>query len=366
MPETNNLIGDVVNPYQQTYADTCAIKSQQIILNDFGIPVTEDQLVQYSFDKGWYRGDGTGTLMTDVGNLLEVAGIPCTRQSDANVFNLVNELSQGHKIIVGVDADELWYDDTITGKFKNWYNDFFNGETPNHALIVTGIDTSDPDNIKVVVTDPGNGDHYKSYPLDQFMDAWADASCYMVSTDIAVPQSCPGMENFNTETGHIDEIAGVNYADFQIFNDMSYGLPSGYVYNDGMYLSPMSSLVNGYFDFANHDIMFPQLFDNQNYMFNDFLSPQIVADNIIPQMCETYNNGLNFIDFTSGNGWNDYAAFNDLSMCSNANYSEFLNQSISDFQVNGDLLSAMYCEQQQMMLDFCNQFGFDFYDTFMI
>ena len=35
--EANRLVGDAVNPYQQTYADTCAIKSQQIILNEFGI-----------------------------------------------------------------------------------------------------------------------------------------------------------------------------------------------------------------------------------------------------------------------------------------------------------------------------------------
>ena len=36
------------NSIQQEYADTCAIKSQQLILNDFGVPVSEDQLVQYS------------------------------------------------------------------------------------------------------------------------------------------------------------------------------------------------------------------------------------------------------------------------------------------------------------------------------
>lgn len=49
--EANGLVGDAVNPYQQTYADTCAIKSQQIILNEFGIPATEDQLVQYSYER---------------------------------------------------------------------------------------------------------------------------------------------------------------------------------------------------------------------------------------------------------------------------------------------------------------------------
>ena len=45
MADINSIttVGDFTNPYQQTYPDTCAIKSQQLIMNDFGIPVTEDQ-----------------------------------------------------------------------------------------------------------------------------------------------------------------------------------------------------------------------------------------------------------------------------------------------------------------------------------
>ena len=49
---------------QQAYSDTCAIKSQQLILNDFGIPCTEDDLVRTSIEQGWY--DGNGTSMQDV------------------------------------------------------------------------------------------------------------------------------------------------------------------------------------------------------------------------------------------------------------------------------------------------------------
>ena len=44
-------VGDM-NIIQQQYSDTCAIKSQQLILNDYGIDVTEDQLVQDSVDQG--------------------------------------------------------------------------------------------------------------------------------------------------------------------------------------------------------------------------------------------------------------------------------------------------------------------------
>ena len=86
------IIGNPMNPYQQSYSDTCAIKSQQLILSDFGIPITEDQLVQYSMDQGWYTGDGSGTHLSDVGKLLADAGIPCTQSVDANIYDLVDEL----------------------------------------------------------------------------------------------------------------------------------------------------------------------------------------------------------------------------------------------------------------------------------
>ena len=67
--DTNGMIPDI----QQQYPDSCAIKSQQIILNEFGIDVNEDQLVQFSYEQGWYNADGTGTAAGDVGNLLD----PC-------------------------------------------------------------------------------------------------------------------------------------------------------------------------------------------------------------------------------------------------------------------------------------------------
>lgn len=346
------------NPIQQAYSDTCAIKSQQLILNDFGVPCSEDDLVQYSYEHGWYQGNGT--TMPDVGNLLETAGIPVTRQADANVFNLVSELAQGHKIIVGVDADELWHNESIGEKFKNWLSDFFLGDTPDHALIVAGIDTSDPNNIQVLVTDPGSGDYCKAYPLEQFMDAWADSSCYMVSTDISVPQNVAGMENFNPEIGHIDNVVGVPYADFQIFNDMSYGLPIYAPMNTG-YCCPMDSFTNAYLDFAHQSIDYIDIFGG-NYMFNNYIQP----DFITPQLHNTFHAGLPLIDFNPTNDWNHYAMENNISMMTNANYADFLNQCLVDFQAANDMQSVMYCQQQQMMLDYCDNFGLDFYNDLYI
>lgn len=351
--ETNsfneNMDSNVMTPdIQQQYPDSCAIKSQQIILNEFGIDVNEDQLVQFSYEQGWYHADGTGTAANDVGNLLETANIPVTRQEDANVFNLVSELSQGHKVIVGVDSEELWGD-----KFSAWLKDFFMGDTPDHALVVAGIDTSDPNNVMVIVDDPGSGEYHKAYPLEQFMDAWSDAQCYMVSTDIPVPDHSAAMANFDYGQGHIDQVGGMDYADFQIFNDLSCGLPA-YSMVDGIQVSPTTSLMDAYFDVANNGLAFDGIFSD-DYMFNDYLNTDVATQ----MMQQTYHDNLSLINFNDMPNGSDYTDFS-----TNQDYQDFLHGSIDYFNSIGDFDSAMLCQQQLMMVDYCDNYDIDFCSTF--
>lgn len=219
IPEQFNgqFVGDPTNPYQQQYIDTCAIKSQQLILNEFGIPVTEDDCVKYSMEKGWYHNDGSGTTFEDIGKLLTDAGVPCTQSEGANVYDLANQLAQGHKVVVAVDSGELWDNGIL-----DWLKDFFFGNTPDHAVIVAGVDMTDPDNPMVLVTDPGNGTPTKPYPLDQFMDAWADSECYMVSTDVATPDATQAMRDNGLLDGHLNSVAGVGYDTFHQFLNYSH------------------------------------------------------------------------------------------------------------------------------------------------
>lgn len=358
-----------VNPYMQSYADTCAIKSQQLILNDFGIPCTEDDLVQYSAERGWYNGHGTN--MEDVGNLLEDAGIQCTRQCDANVFNLVSELSQGHKVIVGVDAGELW-----GNRFIEWLKDFFLGVTPNHALLVTGIDTSDPNNIKVIVTDPGTGETGKAYPLEQFMDAWSDASCYMCSTNNPAPATVPGMENFDYMEGHLHDVAGIDYSQFQMFNDISMGLPVSipqmpltdsfiptgeFAQWDGQMVNadfPISSLVDAYLDVAHHQIPMQSIF---NYDFNQYLDTSVVNE----CMVDRFNTGIANLSIDPAFSWDSYAINNGIvGEFSNVDYSNYINDTIQSLYATGDFFNAGILDQQQLMIDYCNSNNLNFYETF--
>ncbi|CCY06350.1 uncharacterized protein BN494_00786 [Eggerthella sp. CAG:1427] len=366
-------MAEFYNPeVQQIFPDSCAIKSQQLILNDFGIEVSEVDLVQTAAVNGWYNG---GTAPQDVGNLLELANIPVTRQEGANVFNLVNELAQGHKVIVGLDADEMWHNDSISDKLKNWYNDFFGEPGGNHALIVAGIDTSDPNNIQVIVKDPGSGDDGKPYPLDQFMDAWSDANCYMVSTDMSAPEFAEGMQNFDQELGHIPDVAGVSYPDFQIFNDISMGLPPFMPMGDfvppiGSFvppmptMSPMTSLTNAYFDFANNNIGFNDIFSN-NYMFNDYLDCGLVNDYMRPTCFDGFND-INWCDIQPM-GYNMPMDFDRFALAGmGVDYNMFYNDCMSQFNAIGDFNSMALCQQQLDIMSYCDCNCMDYSTDFLM
>lgn len=347
---------------EQMFPDTCAIKCQQLILNDFGIDVSEEDLTQTAMSNGWYNN---GTPPQYVGNLLELANIPVTRLERANVFNLVNELAQGHKVIVGLDANEMWYNDSISDKLRNWFDDFFNGPEGNHALIVAGIDTSDSNNIQVIVKDPGSGDDGKPYPLEQFMDAWSDASCYMVSTNMSAPEFAEGMQNFDQELGHIPDVAGVSFPDFQIFNDISMGLPSFIPMEDCVsQISPMTSLTNAFLDFANHNIGFDDIFSD-NYIFNDYLDCEIVND-YMRSTCFDGFGGINWCNIQPM-GYNMLIGFDRFALAGmGVDYIMFYNDCMNQFDAKEDFYSKELCQQQLDIINYCDCNCMDYSTDFLM
>lgn len=189
----------------QGYDDTCAIKSQQLILKTFGIDISEADLRQEAIDLNIYNG---GTLPEDVGVLLNEHGVSTHTIHGAHVFDLVNELAQGHKVIVGVDSGELWH--------NNWIDQIVEDSTADHALVVSAIDTTDPNNTQVILTDPGTGQPAATYSLAEFMDAWQDSNYFMVATDDAPPAGVdPMLVNFDYDAGHISSILDVPFDIFQ-------------------------------------------------------------------------------------------------------------------------------------------------------
>lgn len=215
---------------QQPDDHSCALRSQQLILRDFGIDIPFSDLEQIALGADVYTEDGTRTC--DIGKVLQIAGVDMHQVQGSTIYDLTNELSQGHRVIVSVDANELWYSDGIINKTTNWLSDVFGQQGGNHALIVAGVEVNPdiPDDVKVVLTDPGSGDFRIEYPLDQFMDAWEDSNCFMAATDNPAPFQYDvhtGMEvpsNFATQHFFNEFIANNSY---QLSPDI-INIPSDY------------------------------------------------------------------------------------------------------------------------------------------
>ena len=178
----------------QGYSNTCAIRSQEIILRNFGLHIPQETLIEEARAMGIYGPHGT--QMSDVGKLLELHGVNVMQYQNASVFDLVSELAQGKNIIVAVDSNELWAK-TEDQQLHEFVKDILHGEQANHALIVAGIDTTDPADIKVTLTDPGTGHVAKDYPLSRFLDAWHDGRNFMMVTEQPAPKEALGMVNFD-------------------------------------------------------------------------------------------------------------------------------------------------------------------------
>jgi len=179
---------------------TCAVVSQGMILKEFGVDVSEAQLVYDATVNGWLTQGGTAP--EDAGELLNFYGVETHTAYGGTVEDLLDELAHGHKVIVGLDSGEIWGEDSV---FEDWIRP----GGADHAVVVTGLKMSDPDHPVVVINDPGDLQAGREYPLDQFLDAWADSGRMYVATDDAPPDLAAHSvfgSNYDPEAGmYMDE-----------------------------------------------------------------------------------------------------------------------------------------------------------------
>jgi uncharacterized protein YvpB len=168
-------ISDAELWHQQTYPDTCAVVSQEYILETyFGREFSEEELAIEAMSKGYYA-PGIGTYSDYVGNLLEDYGIEIDRSEGNTIEDLTNKLSENQKIIVAVDSNEIWYPSG-----EEQLKDLLFMPEANHAVMVTGYDDSTQ---TVILNDPGHpsGAGMK-VNVEDFENAWNDSCNFMVST----------------------------------------------------------------------------------------------------------------------------------------------------------------------------------------
>lgn len=191
--ETTYTLGDptLLECDFQLMPDNCAVEAERSIINLFiDTPLTQQDAMYVSASNGWYR-PGAGTSPADVGGMMDLFGIPNHTVVNANVADLARELAQGHGVIVGVDSQELW-DNGPLAELKQWLSTTFGidfGDSgANHAVVVTGIDVTDPSAPMVIINDSGVPDGQgMPYPMDKFLQSWEDSNCYYTATDIPLP-----------------------------------------------------------------------------------------------------------------------------------------------------------------------------------
>jgi hypothetical protein len=168
----------------QDGAGSCAIEVQAWIIQSLtGRSVTEAELLAEAAARGWYRPE-TGTEPTDVGKLLELYGIAVGRATGCTLAELEARLAAGARVIVGVDADEIWWR-RLDGLDEDLVADppGLEGRDANHAVEVIGVDRSRPGQPLVILNDPG---HPRGRGMivsaAEFLDAWEDSNCFLVYT----------------------------------------------------------------------------------------------------------------------------------------------------------------------------------------
>ncbi len=178
----------------QTTPFSCAVQAQRGIIEAMtGEPVSEAQLCTEAAERGWLTS-ADGTTVEDTGNLLELHGVETHSEMDASVGDIYQELALGHKVITGIRAEDIWDADNPLQDFGS--------QGANHAIWVTGIDKTDPNNIKVIINDSGDPDGAgKSYPLNEFMNAWGQSGYFYLATDGAPPDLHEHIQDFNSEQG---------------------------------------------------------------------------------------------------------------------------------------------------------------------
>ena len=197
---TDGSIGDAIegaagDPHRdanfwrlQTTDFTCAVEAQGSIIEAFtGECVDEVSLATLAAQQGWLTVEG-GTLPELANKLLDHYGIDNHVVTGATIGDVFSELAFGHKIIVGVDGEELWHGGQ--GEETPFEH------TPNHAITLTGVDLDHPDGPVVYVNDSGDPHGAgRMYDLQRFVEAWEDSGFHYIATDDPAPDfEVPGFD----------------------------------------------------------------------------------------------------------------------------------------------------------------------------
>lgn len=158
----------------QGATNRCALFSQKFVIEEMtGKDIDIEEFADIAEENGWFTEDG-GTSPLNMDKMLGLFGIDHEMSFNNDMDDIQKVLESGGKVIVAIDADEIWSGET---------DDLFAPEDgANHAVEVIGIDFTDPDNPMVILNDSGHeGGCGALIPMDVFVDAWEDSNFQMIA-----------------------------------------------------------------------------------------------------------------------------------------------------------------------------------------
>ncbi|MGW3373209.1 hypothetical protein [Streptomyces hydrogenans] len=169
--------------HQQEAPFSCAVVSQEYVLDRVtGTDHAESDLSSLAERQGWYHPEA-GTPMDEMSRILEHHGVPVSTKEGANMDDLRFALADGDHVIVAVDSEEL-KQRSGGGPEDLEALGYIPGQGADHAVVVTGLDYSDPDAPAVIVNDSGHEDGAGfRVPMTTFYRAWADSGHHMVRAE---------------------------------------------------------------------------------------------------------------------------------------------------------------------------------------
>lgn len=158
----------------QGNTNRCALYSQKFVIEELtGRDVDIEEIADLAEENGWFSEE-SGTSLLDMNKVLDYYGVENTMSFHNDIDDIRECLDSGGKVIVSLDADEIWHGES---------DDLFSPTaSSDHAVEVIGIDYSNPDEPMVILNDSGSPNGCgEMVPLDTFMDAWEDGDCQMVT-----------------------------------------------------------------------------------------------------------------------------------------------------------------------------------------
>jgi Peptidase_C39 like family len=151
------------------FMEDCGLVSCSDILLQFGVEVTENDVVHHAVENGECdvqeaepKMDG-GTTADNQAKVLSDYGIPAHAQQAESVEDLAGFVEQGHGVIAEVNAGVLWNDPNSLG-----------AGYANHAIVITGV-ARDPQTGAIqgfYINDSGTGDSARFVDVETMKAAW--------------------------------------------------------------------------------------------------------------------------------------------------------------------------------------------------